>query len=366
MAHLTSVHVPFDTRIFHKECASLRDAGYQVVLIAAQGADTVVDGIRVRAVRPPAHRGARLTRTQQLVYRAAVAEDAALYHFHDAELIPVGLLLKRRGRKVVYDVHEHYAQTIRARAWLPKLARTPAALAFHLLEQTAARRFDGIVCCTEHIAGLFPLPATIVVRNYPLVDLARLEVDEVSYAAANRTLIYTGGWTAHRGMLQIVAALGQVAGPTVRLTLVGQCQAEVERAARRLPGYGRVDYRGVVPYADNVALMRRAALGLVCNQPTHDFDRAEPNKLFEYMALGLPVIASHFPLWREIVEGHRCGVTVDPTDPAAIARAIEFLLARPELRRAMGQNGRQAIRTRFNWDHEKTGLLQLYADLLGS
>jgi glycosyltransferase involved in cell wall biosynthesis len=83
------------------------------------------------------------------------------------------------------------------------------------------------------------------------------------------------------------------------------------------------------------------------------------------MAAGLPVVASNFPLWKEIVEGNRCGITVDPLDPKAIAQAIEYLLTHPEEARQMGENGRRAVEEKYNWESESKKLLGVYAKLLG-
>jgi glycosyltransferase involved in cell wall biosynthesis len=91
---------------------------------------------------------------------------------------------------------------------------------------------------------------------------------------------------------------------------------------------------------------------------------AQPNKMFEYMSAGLPLIASDFPLWREIVEGNDCGVCVDPADPAAIAEAIDRLVENPDLARRMGENGQRAVHERYNWAIEEKKLLALYDTVL--
>jgi glycosyltransferase involved in cell wall biosynthesis len=127
VAHLTSVHPAGDTRIFYKECRTLARIGYEVVYIVPHDQDEKTDGVRIRAVPRPDNRLERMLRTTRHVYKAALAEDADIYHFHDPELIPYGLLLRIRGKTVIYDVHEDYATSIGHKAYLPYLFRMPLA-----------------------------------------------------------------------------------------------------------------------------------------------------------------------------------------------------------------------------------------------
>jgi glycosyltransferase involved in cell wall biosynthesis len=289
-----------------------------------------------------------------------------LYHFHDPELLPIGVLLKlTTGARVIYDVHENHAQKILSREWLPRPLRRVASLGARLAEVASVPFFDGIVPVTEDIAAQFSHPRTVIVKNYPLLEKLTHEGSDQQGQRDESALLYTGGLTRHRGAAQIIQAMAFVQTSRAELIILGRSEdPESEARMRAFPGFRRVDYRGAVPFEEVYHQMRSSAIGLVCNQPGYDYELAQPNKLFEYMSAGLPVIASDFDLWREVVEGNNCGVTVDPTSPQDIANAVDYLLTRPDLRRQMGENGRRAVLESYNWRTESQKLLRLYEELL--
>ena len=133
---------------------------------------------------------------------------------------------------------------------------------------------------------------------------------------------------------------------------------------RELPGWKCVEYLGWQSREQVAALLGTAKVGMVSLHPTANHIHSQPIKLFEYMAAGIPVIASDFPLWRTIVEGCHCGILVDPMDPGAISRAICTLLDHPEEASRMGENGRKACRDTYNWDREEGQLLNCYSTII--
>lgn len=369
IVHLTTVHRPFDTRIFQKECRTLAQAGYRVSLIVPHTTQETVEGVKIIPIPRFKDRLARLTRLTRAiwaVYRLARRLQADLYHFHDPELLLVGILLKlMTPARVVYDVHENHHEKFLAKEWLPYLLRVIAAWTLRLLEWAATFALDGFVAATEHIAERFPSAKTRVVKNYPLLAMMSPASDDHRIYEGNHTLIYTGGLTNHRGIYQIVQALAYVKTPQTKLVLLGgYTDRETADIVRKLSAWNKVDYCGQVSYDIMYQHLRAAAIGLVCNQPVYNYDLAQPNKLFEYMSAGLPVIASHFDLWKAVIEGNECGITVDPTSPEEIAEAIDYLLGHPELRRTMGKNALEAIREKYNWKHESRKLLNLYQEVL--
>ena len=139
--------------------------------------------------------------------------------------------------------------------------------------------------------------------------------------------------------------------------------ASLEKEVRGLAGWSRVDFLGWQSRRQVAGLLGSVRAGLVLFHPVPNHVEAEPNKLFEYMAAGLPIVASDFPLWREIVGKTECGLLVDPLDPSAIADAIRWIFEHPDDAAAMGERAQEAARTRYNWDAEARKLLEFYGKL---
>jgi glycosyltransferase involved in cell wall biosynthesis len=363
VAHMTSVHAPLDGRIFSRECRTLVQAGYDVVIVAAAGEDRIVNGVRIRAVPVPRNRVGRLFVTAPAVLRAALRERCDVYHFHDPELIPYGLLLRALGKRVIYDAHEDVPKDVAGKRYIPRVLRRPSAWLAGLISRACTRAFDATIIAVPSIAGSVR-GRRVVVRNYPVLD-ELLRVPLRAWSSRRRAAIYAGSISESRGLLEMLDAMGSAAIPRgARLTLAGRFEdAALEQRAQADPSWAHIDYTGWTDEAALWRLMSDTKLGIVTLHPTPAFLDSMPMKLFEYMALGLPVVASDFPHWRSIVESSRCGLLVDPLDPHAIAGAVGYLLWHPDEAEQMGRNGRQAVMSRFAWEGEAARLLALYADL---
>jgi hypothetical protein len=211
VVHLTSVHQPFDNRIFHKECAALADAGYEVTLIAprAEG-DVVLKGVRVRALVIPRNRLERALRTVPQVYRAAIEDDAAIYHYHDPELMPAGALLRLRSKQVIYDVHEDYSGSMAGKQWIPKIFRRVASVGVRVCEWLFAVRCSRIIAATPTIARIFPAAHVTLVQNSPRMRELVSE-DVVAYAEREPIVAHVGALSMDRGLMEMTRAVEIVA-----------------------------------------------------------------------------------------------------------------------------------------------------------
>lgn len=369
IAHLTTVHSPFDVRIFHKECKSLVRAGYDVTLIACHEKNEVRNGVRIRAVPSAAGRFARMVAATWKVYREAVSLDADLYHFHDPELLPAGLLLRFRGKAVVYDVHEDVSADIATKQYIPKMFRGVCASAVSLLETMSASLFSAVAPATPTIAARFAsrhLPQ-VVLSNYPVVEEFQLTAP-VPWPLKSMAVAYVGVISRNRCVDEMIRAMSILPGDLgAALKLVGDFSpASLPQDLGLLPGWEHTEALGVLDRVGVAKVLGNVRAGLVVLKSTPAFVHSVPIKMFEYMCAGIPVIASNFPGFAEVVNGARCGLLVDPDSPRAIADAIEFVLTHPQEAQEMGKRGHEAVLNRYNWGSEEQKLIQLYGTLLNT
>jgi glycosyltransferase involved in cell wall biosynthesis len=365
ICHLTSVHPPFDIRIFYKECKTIIQAGYKAVLIVPHDREEEIDSIQIRALPKAKNRLERMTRVIREMYRTAIRENADIYHFHDPELIPVGLLLKLHGKRVIYDVHENYSQTFLSKEWIPPQLRPMITKMVVFEEFVGTKFFDGIVTATPSIAARFPTFKTVTVQNFPFLNGSIID-SSIPYNERESVIVYVGLISALRGVKEMIQALALLPPQLeVKLKLAGIFSpSNLEDEVRTFPGWNRVDYIGWQFHKDIMKMLGKAKIGLVVLHPSPNHIKSQPNKLFEYMAAGIPVIASDFPLWREIIEKARCGLLVNPLDTRAIADAIRWLLEHPSEAEAMGKQGQKAVFEYYNWEGEAKKLLAFYNSIL--
>jgi glycosyltransferase involved in cell wall biosynthesis len=288
----------------------------------------------------------------------------SVVHFHDPELIVLGFILKVIGYKVIYDVHEDVPKQILTKDWIPKATRSPLAMATGMMEAIAASVFDAIVLAVPAFLERFPSHKTVVVQNFPIQDEFRMP-ESAPYGQRPPAFAYVGGISRIRGAREMVRALGYLKHrPDVGLELAGRFEpASLREELERLPSWSAVTYHGRLNRPAVAALLGHVRAGLVVLHPVPNYLEAYPVKMFEYMAAGLPVIASDFPLWRRVVSEARCGLLVDPMDPKSIADAMFRILERPDEAERMGRNGRKAVEETYSWDRESAKLIALYKKL---
>jgi len=365
ICHLSSVHHADDVRIFGKECRSLSAAGYETHLIVVGHGENERDSVKFHYVSQAVRsRIARIAWVVPRVYLTARALRADLYHFHDPELLPVGWLLRVGGAAVVYDAHEDLPRDIDSKPWIPKSARRWVARVVDCVEVFLSRRMSAVVAATPTICDRFSSAGccAVTVRNYPISAEFVSGPHKDFGCDTRRSVGYVGGISAIRGSEIMVRAAG-MAG--VNLILAGRVSEDERQSLEACGAASQVCFKGCLGRSEVAEMLDECFAGLVVLQPTQAYRDSLPIKLFEYMAAGIPVIASNFESWQRLLADVGCGVTVDPTDPFAVATAIRELDSNRARAQEMGLRGREAFLSRFSWALEEPRLIELYQSLLG-
>jgi len=363
IVHLSSAHPRFDTRIFVKQCSSLTKK-YETYLIVADGkGNETVQDVNIVDVGFYLGRKNRILNATKAVYKKAIELNADLYHLHDPELIPVGLKLKKLGKKVIFDAHEDLPNQIQSKHYLKPITKKILSFLVKKYEQYACSKLDGIVAATPFIRDKFLNinTNTIDINNYPIVT----EFKENNYTLiSTKKVCYIGGLADVRGINEIINAIDLVKTDT-KLVLAGSFDdPNLELKIKQLSGWAKTDFLGYLDRSEISNVLSTSIAGLVVLHPTQSYLDALPVKMFEYMCAGIPVIASDFPLWRSIINDAQCGKCIDPLNPLEIAKAIDFFHDNPNLVKMMGENGKNAVIEKYNWFIEESKLFTFYENMI--
>jgi len=360
LTHLTSAHPRYDTRIFLKECSSL-DKKYDVSLIVADGLkDEEKNGVKIYDIGKMEGRLNRIFKTTQKVLAKAIELDSDIYHLHDPELIPIGLKLKKLGKRVIFDAHEDLPKQVMAKHYLNKLSKKVLSFTVAKAEVFALKKFDAVVGATPIIRDKFLAHGinAVDINNFPILD----ELMEIAPSFDKPTICYIGLLYETRGIREIIQAVEEL---DVKLIVAGKFfDSSFEAEIRVLEGWEKVDFRGFATRDEVKEILQESIAGLVTLHPTPSYIEAYPVKMFEYMSAGIGVIASDFPLYKEFVEDNRCGICVNPLDSKDIERAIVEMIEDLEEVKTMGRRGKNLIKNKYNWQIEEKKLFKLYRELL--
>ncbi len=371
VCHVCNCHLVDDGRVFHRECAELAKSGYEVHLFATgKGANVYQEkGVFIHPLPECSSRGSRYARLSH-VAKMAAALKPDVFHVHEPDLL--GPVIGKAGsRPVIYDVHESFADVLDESDWIPKWAKPVVRIAWDKWERRLVRRCAAVVVVTETIANrYYSLNRNVsVISNYPdlrsLADCPTVERDGM-------TCVFTGSLTPERGFAQIFEALAilKARGLCVPLELAGGALSDdylisLWNNAKHLGISDQITYHGVISQSEALYLQNKASIGLVTYLPFRNCMSGLPNKLLECMALGLPVVFSHFPNYREVAEKAGAGIMVDPTNSEQIADAIQYFIQNPKRAQQMGEAGRRVVQERHNWDAESAKLLKMYHGIKG-
>lgn len=366
VCHVTSVHPANDVRILYKECASLSKR-YEVFLVAPNVDNHDEEGVHVVGVELPHNRSARQLFLGR-VYAKALSINADVYHLHDPELISLGLKIKRhfankKRVRVVFDSHEDVPMQLLTKEYIPAWCRKPLSKIYAISEKKRLKQYDALVTVTPTIQErLEKINACCkMVTNYPIYTEA--ETPSRPTGSSHTPCIGFAGGVVERYMHDnIIESLRHT---QARYLMAGRVFSNAYFAKLQSSDmWSRVEYVGVLPPQEVNQFYSKVDIGMVLQDyaPDVGYHRGTigVTKLFEFMMAGIPVVATDFDLWKQIVEGEACGLCVNPHNVQAIADAINYLTEHPDQAAKMGENGRKAVRKTYNWATQEQELFDLY------
>ena len=364
---MTSAHERYDIRIFEKECKSLASHGYDVSLIVNdQLPNETADQVKIISTNfKPKSRFDRMLNSKKMIFKKAVEVDADIYHYHDPELMPIGNKLKKRGKKVIFDSHENYSKQIKEKEYIPKLLRKVIAKIYFMYETYSIKRIDAVVFpCTYSLKNPFENRAKniVFIDNFPMLHELYDRFNEKEEKLEN-TICHIGTLTHDRGITYNIQAAYKT---EVNLILGGVLSPDrYLQDIRGMKEFECVDYRGHVNREEVTDILRKSRIGLCTILNIGQYNKSDnfATKVYEYMAMGLPVILSDSPYAREELKKCKFAILVDPENVDEITEAILYLLKNPEIAKEMGENGRLAVKGKYNWSIEEQKLFRLYKNL---
>ncbi|WP_156025338.1 glycosyltransferase [Thermogemmatispora carboxidivorans] len=376
-----------DVRVM-RAATALSAAGCHVSVVdlesQGQPAREELQGIALQHVRqPPEFFSSRfkrhaLLRAASLFVRGTwqvLSTDADVYHAHDVSALPACYLASRlRRKRLVFEAHEmpleeHPLSSMsRGRRLLHHLLT--------LLMKGMIPASDGVITVSppivEELQRRYRIKHLALVRNIPpyqQVTRSKRLHEALGLAPQIRLALYQGRLQANRSLDLLVKA-ARYLDPEIVIVLLGKglgnAAEELEQLIATEQVGDRVKLLPAVPYAELLRWTASADLGLLVASPDYSLNVQMflPNKLFEYIMAGVPVLTSALPAVVELVQRYGLGEVVSELTPEAIASTINRMLAKPHMLATMRQNALQAASTDLRWEKEQENLLQLYRQII--
>jgi len=359
----------FDYRVF-REATSLHQAGHRISIVASAFSPDPLEGwddFAIHAIAVDRSRSLRATYPAfwRRAYQLLLSLDADAYHAHDLDALwPAARAAKRQDVPLVYDSHEFWTEQ-------SSLVQRLAIRSFWaMLERHLIQRANGVITVSESIARAleqrYDLEKVTVLRNLPHFkeplpgDLIRTELQ---LEADRPIVLYQGGFLTENGLSEQIEAAAGFSRAALVLIGDGPSEGALKAQVARAGLADRVYFIPRVPFHQLHAYTCSADLGLcLIKGAGKSFYYSMPNKLFEYLIAGLPVLASNFPEMSSVIDATKAGEVVDPQDVTAIRDCIERLLGDMKLRQQYAGAARNAAR-HYNWEQESHHLIELYASL---
>ncbi len=353
-------------RIFERQSISLLQAGFNVSILVDDGlGDANVKGINIYSLKTST-RLKRLFFSSFFFYKKTLELNSDKYFIHSPELIPLGLFLKLKGKKIYYDAHEDLPNLILDK----RINFFIKGILFYISKiflNISLKFFDGVTTPHLHVKKkvLKINKKTNLVENFPLKYSAK-EFDLENYLERGEVLIYTGTIYPHSNQKEVLEVLNN--RKKTKYLLAGYMPEEMKKLFNDFNKKNQVDFLGYCNYSELENIYNRASVGISIIDYKKNLGGIlgtfAVNKIFEYMSYGLPIICSDYKSWQKIVKDYDCGICVEPKNFNQIESAIDYLLENKKEAFEMGRRGRKAVLEKYNWKEIEAPFLKTFKDEL--
>jgi glycosyltransferase involved in cell wall biosynthesis len=364
ICHITTTPQSSIPRLL-REASTVASMGIKPYIVA-QGKTYEEDGISFLGVGIEKSRWKRMIFTSRKIVKRALKVDSDIYQIHDPELLPFALLFKKRGKVVIFDSHEFYGIQIELKTYIPQFIRKVVSKTYTIFETFICKRIDAVIAvCTVNGVDYFKGRArkTIMLSNLPDSEIFS-NSGFILKKSESKSVVYVGSISASRGITNVIRAIGKVNG---KLYLCGPVASKsYYDEISNMDEFRHVDYRGIVSRKAIIDVLNISNIGISTLLHVGQYSEIDtmPTKVYEYMALGLPVIISDTNYALKLNEKYKFGICVNPNNVDQIAEAIEYLSLNPVEAVEMGKMGMELVKNEFNWKIEEQKLINLYKELL--
>jgi len=384
-------HAALDCRIYYKEARTLRDAGYDVHLLGRlkdgaftdMGGNPVAypdsngewkyDGMTFHGIPKRAGLIGKYLEYRDLV-KVGLSIKASMYHCHESDIaMAAAITIKKKlnqESRLIFDLHEFWPVS-----WKEMVRTDVRSLAFQIFTpgwKKSINASDFIITANTIVRGHLLVANrfknVVVLENAPVLSIFK-EPEGTRSKSNSVVLCHEGALDFNRGFREMVLLVEKNL-PRVRLKIIGSVFGEekkwLDALYKEKPYLSRsIEITGWLPYEDVGTAISSCDVGLIMFYPTiNNMLAGPPNKLYNYMRYGLPIVSMNLPETQALISKYRCGIVVNDWSMTSFINSIQYLIDHPNEAEAMGRRGKDAILNELSWEQQGEKLLKIYDQLL--
>lgn len=362
---VTGLYSRSDSLMIYRQGKSLVHAGYKVTYVVCDELpDEIKEGIHIVSTGyKPSGRINRILSTKRIIKRYIDKVDADVYQISDPELMGLVGYVKRKNKKVVFNLREYYPDLLKRKSYIPGFLKKTISTLYASLMTKHLKRYDAVFAVADWMYEMLKtrhgVTNSYLLTNFPIIN-NNFVLSKKEYMQRENVVCYIGTIYARSHQEKIFDALTTI--PTAKYLLAGRFEDDVNYVENH-PYWSKVEFINGFPRCEMEKIMSRATI----SNTLRDFMGRDGSygviKIFESMEQALPVLLSDVPLHRHIVEKYKCGLCVEPKDASAIASAIQYLIENKEEAYEMGQRGREAVLKEYNWQKQAEKYIDVISHL---